>query len=466
MITPFTFCLFWLFLVLIVYFLPGRSLRGFFSSVPPLMVLTAALTIGLSSSPDQKMLLTFPALLYALKASLLLHKYTHEELALFSKTGLLIYMTVWPGLDVRPFKQRTSEGEIDKVRFARGYIIMWSGALMCVATTLLQHIIPSPLNTIAGLISLLVMMHLGYTDVLVSLLRWRGWKVGLLFNEPWKSTSLRDFWSRRWNLAFVEMNRELFLPMLKTFSGTRTSVFLAFLISGVLHELTITYPSNGAPGGPFAYFLIQAIGCLFESRLFPKGSGATKTTTNAILKRIFVWTVILLPLPILFTHSFLQSIIGALFENANALTSHLTPSLVLDKVIWFAAFGNFLTMVAGLQAPARLNWKEEFARLSNFNRKIFLNYYFYIGGLVGSWGLLTVSLHDDFLRGNHIAGMLASLITVFWGARLVVDAFYFKHSDWPSGSELVIGHALLNTLFVFLTASYAALAVWCSINGL
>ena len=45
-------------------------------------------------------------------------------------------------------------------------------------------------------------------------------------------------------------------------------------------------------------------------------------------------------------------------------------------------------------------------------------------------------------------------------ARILVDAFYFSHEDWPKGRMFVVGHALLTALFCFLALSYLGLFVW------
>jgi len=45
-------------------------------------------------------------------------------------------------------------------------------------------------------------------------------------------------------------------------------------------------------------------------------------------------------------------------------------------------------------------------------------------------------------------------------ARILVDAFYFSHEDWPQGREFVVGHFLLTALFCFLAVSYLGLFGW------
>ncbi len=84
--------------------------------------------------------------------------------------------------------------------------------------------------------------------MLTSAMRLCGWKVGPLFDHPLKRSALQDFWSRRWNLAFVEMDKILFVQPLRRLFGASGAVFLIFVIAGLLHDLAISYPAGGGWG--------------------------------------------------------------------------------------------------------------------------------------------------------------------------------------------------------------------------
>jgi hypothetical protein len=77
-----------------------------------------------------------------------------------------------------------------------------------------------------------------------------------------------------------------------------------------------------------------------------------------------------------------------------------------------------------------------------------------------AFGVLTLSLHSELLRGDRAALGLAAFIGIYWASRIVVDAVYFSHDDWPKGRLFVIGHVLLTSLFVVLATSYLALFIW------
>ena len=76
------------------------------------------------------------------------------------------------------------------------------------------------------------------------------------------------------------------------------------------------------------------------------------------------------------------------------------------------------------------------------------------------FGTLTLVLHTELLRGDRAALGLACFIGIYWTTRILVDAIYFAHADWPKGTEFVIRHGLLTLLFSVLAASYLGLFVW------
>lgn len=444
--------IFWIFLAGLVFGLPGPKLRRAMSIAPPLMVLSLmAMNQGLS--PAVKLLLAFPAVLLSLKASLLLLK-TSRAQCIEYRFGTLIYLSVWPGFDVEPFLKARQPQELEPSRFTRGYVLMSAGLVAAICLSIFWPHLAAGVGGLAGIAVIITTVHLGYCDVLSSLLMWAGYPVKALFNSPWRSTSLRDFWNLRWNIAFVEMNRQLFTPLLRRFFSIKGAVFAAFVLSGLLHELAISYPAGAGVGGPLIYFLIQGAACMVETRLF-------KNKRPSALQIAWTWTILLVPAPLLFTAQFRGELIEPMFQALHGAVTSIEGRWLLDKLVWLAAAGNFLTMFAGVQVPKRLNWKEQLAMLTPFNRKVFLNYYAFTGGVIAAWALLTIGLHDEILSGQRAAGLVCLVVALFWGARVAVDAFYFKHSDWPAGSELVVGHALLTTLFVCLTASYGYFALHC-----
>ena len=130
---------------------------------------------------------------------------------------------------------------------------------------------------------------------------------------------------------------------------------------------------------------------------------------------------------------------------------------LLSSALWLAGWGHFLVLGASFQVPARLGWKTDLAKLTPFNRKLMWTYGGFTVLTILAFGILTLTLHSEMLRGDRAALALAGFIGIYWSARIAVDALYFEHSDWPKGLLFVIGHVLLTALFVALAATYLGL---------
>ncbi|KAK3154043.1 hypothetical protein QOZ80_2BG0185120 [Eleusine coracana subsp. coracana] len=79
-------------------------------------------------------------------------------------------------------------------------------------------------------------------------------------DRPWLSSSLRDFWGRRWNLMVPSVLRPaVFLPARALLGGAAAAGVLAtFLVSGVMHELMFYYIMRARPTGQVtAFFLLH-----------------------------------------------------------------------------------------------------------------------------------------------------------------------------------------------------------------
>jgi alginate O-acetyltransferase complex protein AlgI len=131
-----------------------------------------------------------------------------------------------------------------------------------------------------------------------------------------------------------------------------------------------------------------------------------------------------------------------------------------DVDLWLAGLGHFVILMASFQVPSRLGWKEDLKKLTPFNRKLLWVYGGFTVLTILGFGILTLVLHGELLGGDRAALGLAAFIGLYWTARILVDAFYFSHEDWPQGREFVVGHFLLTALFCFLAVSYLGLFVW------
>jgi hypothetical protein len=95
-----------------------------------------------------------------------------------------------------------------------------------------------------------------------------------VFHAPWRSTSLADFWSRRWHQVFRRCFVSLgFEPFSFLLGGKAPGVLGAFFISGILHDLGMWGMGRGTnPWAVTGFFLMMAVGIIFEG-IFKKVTG-------------------------------------------------------------------------------------------------------------------------------------------------------------------------------------------------
>jgi hypothetical protein len=132
----------------------------------------------------------------------------------------------------------------------------------------------------------------------------------------------------------------------------------------------------------------------------------------------------------------------------------------LSLALWITGAGHFCVLIASFQVPHRLKWKEDLAKLATFNRKLMWVYGGFTVYTVAAFGVMTLALHGELMRGERAARVLACFIGFYWLLRIVVDFVYYSHADWPKGMAFRLGHVLLTSLFVFLCGSYWALTLW------
>ena len=387
-------------------------------------------------TPAQRGLLASLGSIYALKSA---------ALAIRRGPGaairLAVFLFAWPGVIPDHFRERRPDQIIDAPRFLAAWARMTLGAVSIVLLAIYAPRIPDRLLGLVGIAALLLTVHLGIGDLLPWLLRWAGFAAPLLFDRPWAATSLSEFWSRRWNLAFIEMNQRLFLRPFYGYFGRRGSRFALFALSGLLHELALSFPAGAGWGLPLGYFLLQGALVAAEERF-------------RIANRAWTWFWLIAPSPWLFHEPFRRTLIVPFYRWLHELIAQNTWDWYLSHAIYAAALGHLVVLIASLQAPARLGWKQDVAKLTRFNQKVFWVYSFYILLCIVSFAVLTWRLHDAFLAGELAARWLAGFIATFWTLRVLIDLFWYDHRDWPQGNALVAGHALVTSLFCALAAVY------------
>jgi alginate O-acetyltransferase complex protein AlgI len=181
------------------------------------------------------------------------------------------YLLAWPGLDARAFLlggplppgagPTPREWGLAALELLLGGLLFWG-----VAPT-----IPDPeeiLRGWVGLVGLILMLHFGSFHLLSCTWRAAGVDARPLMNHPLASTSVSDFWGRRWNTAFRDLTHRFLFRPLTAHWGPRAAIGAGFTFSGLAHELVISVPAGGGYGWPTFYFLVQASALLAERSRF------------------------------------------------------------------------------------------------------------------------------------------------------------------------------------------------------
>jgi alginate O-acetyltransferase complex protein AlgI len=257
-----------------------------------------------------RMLAIIGALLYGMKAVVSVEVQTHGARPL-SIGRWLGFAALWPGMRPGPFTHcaATSLPEIRQLLLG-GSARLLAGLAMVVLARLAWVLTSSRLlATPPLLVGLSLIVHFGAFDLVAAAWRWQGVDCQRLFRSPLRSTNLREFWGRRWNVAFSEMTAIAIYQPLVRVAGRGSALAASFLGSGLLHELAISVPVRAGYGLPMAYFMLQGILMTLEDRL-----AKAKRPIDRVdwVGRVWTLTWLLGPLPILFHRPFLAGVVWPL----------------------------------------------------------------------------------------------------------------------------------------------------------
>jgi alginate O-acetyltransferase complex protein AlgI len=184
------------------------------------------------------------------------------------------YLLAWPGMDADAFldpRQRVSPPATWTWLWATLETILGAILLWVMARSLPTG---QPLvRGWVGMVGLILLLHFGTFQIVALLWQSLGVKAESIMSEPLRSTSLGEFWGKRWNLGFRQLAHELIFRPLHRTLGPNTAGFLVFAVSGLIHDLVISLPASGGYGLPTLYFLLQGTGVTVERSRFGKRFG-------------------------------------------------------------------------------------------------------------------------------------------------------------------------------------------------
>jgi hypothetical protein len=182
---------------------------------------------------------------------------------LTTATRCFAYLFLWPGMDARrfltlsPWDQKPALSAwfwaFAKTAFGTG--LVWGVARLAGHGLLAGWI---------GMVGFIFLLHFGLFATLALFWQWLGICAQPLMNCPIAADSLSDFWGKRWNSGFRDIVFGLMFVRLAKRFGTTFAAIITFVISGLIHELVITFPAGAGYGLPTLYFTLQGVAMLVE----------------------------------------------------------------------------------------------------------------------------------------------------------------------------------------------------------
>lgn len=231
-------------------------------------------------------------------------------------TRALSYFVLWAGMDAAQFLARSPGRPSRSVETRR---IILAAVKVLLGVTLLFALARLASNPLLagwiGMVGMVLILHFGLFD-----LAGMGWQMAgvdakPIMDAPIKSSSLSEFWGRRWNGAFNQLILTIFFRRLVRSIGGVRATLTAFLISGLVHELVISLPAAAGYGLPTAYFLLQAWGVIAQRSCL----GDQLRLRHGIRGRVFTMCIAAGPAFWLFHPPFVRNVVLPFLKAIQAI---------------------------------------------------------------------------------------------------------------------------------------------------
>ncbi len=267
--------------------------------------------IFIHEGPILRMLAIIATTFTAMKVIAVAEGYRGKKLTLTFKQWV-VFASGWAGMRAQPFEtlgRPALPNAWPMVRFGISRIIAGFVFIAIAHGVITMHLNPDlTYIAVSGmlLVGLSLILHFGLLSISAGMWRLHGANTYLLFRQPAKALNLNEFWSKRWNIAFSEMTSVAIFRPLKNRIGAPLALMLAFVFSGLLHELALSVPVNSGYGLPMLYFIIQSLLVLLERVLINNNISFLK---NKLIAHLWVFFWLVIPMPLLFHEQFIKQIV-------------------------------------------------------------------------------------------------------------------------------------------------------------
>ncbi len=224
----------------------------------------------------------------------------------YSRCGRYVqYLLCWPGMDATRFLNSSAS----KVRVTAR---QWTWSIFKVAIGCGLLFVASRFEGLdafaSGMIAIVglgLLLHFGLFEILAHFFQKRGSQAAPIMCRPFCSTTLGEFWGRRWNTAFSELLRQhVFLPLSRRVNPQAATV-ASFVASGLVHDLVISLPAGAGFCQPTLYFLIQALGVFVQRTAVAKAVGLHRGPVGWA----YTMAIVIAPVSLLFTSPFIVRVV-------------------------------------------------------------------------------------------------------------------------------------------------------------
>jgi hypothetical protein len=226
------------------------------------------------------------------------------------------YLLAWPGMDAAAFLEANAVASCCRsAEWLRALFNLTLGTLLLfvIARTFPAECVYRA--AWSGMVGLALILHFGVFHLLSCFWRTLDLSAHPLMDRPLASTSLSEFWGRRWNRAFRDLAHRFVFRPLTARLGSRAGLMGGFLFSGLVHDLVISVPAGGGYGGPTMFFVIQGAAVSLERSRFGRRMGLGR----GVIGRSFVFAVLIAPLGLLFHRPFVLGVIAPFMHAIGAL---------------------------------------------------------------------------------------------------------------------------------------------------
>jgi hypothetical protein len=228
------------------------------------------------------------------------------------------FLLGWPGMDATGFLGDGRVATRLHCRWSEWFAATGKLTSGVVLLFVVARMIPPPHPYVVGWIGMtgiVLILHFGAFHLLSCLWRCAGLEARPLMNRPGASTSVSEFWGRRWNTGFRDLTHRFLFRPCASWLGPRWGIVAGFLFSGAIHDLVISVPAHGGYGRPTVFFAIQGVAMVIERSPIGRRTGLGRGWSG----RLFAAVVVVAPVGLLFHRPFVVGVVVPFMRAVGAI---------------------------------------------------------------------------------------------------------------------------------------------------